>query len=368
MNRREEHIEKVSCVRKWLSTHNYNGALFTTQNNFSWITSGGEAYVVLGKEGAVGSILVTNDKVVLLTNMIEQQRLLEEEKLNKLGIEVKTWPWYKITRLEEAVALFADPSKIVVDRAGLGHFRHEENLAELRYTLLPPEIDRYRQLAQEGAQIVEHVCHKVVPEQTELEVAALVAKGCWERSILPLVVLIAADERIQLYRHPIPTEKRIKKIVMVVLGGRRNGLHVSLTRIVAFGKINDELRHRHETVTTVDTAYILGSRPGRALNEVLSEGLHQYKVQGFPDEWELHHQGGLTGYATREIIATPSSTYKLQAGESLAWNPSITGTKSEDTILITDKETGILTQTDTWPNLKVTIDGKSILRPDILIR
>lgn len=366
MNRREEHNEKIARVRTWLAAHKMEGALFTTQGNFSWITAGGEAHVSLGGDTAVGNILVTQDRVVLLTNVIERSRLLEEE-LSDLGIDSVTWPWYESGGIEEAAAKFASLSKIMVDRPHGTPFAYVEGMVELRYVLLSMEVDRYRRLAHDAAEVVEGVCRSVIPGQTELEVAALVAKGCMERGVLPLVNLVAADDRIKRYRHPLPTKKSVQNTVMVVLTGRRNGLHASLTRIVAFGKLDGSIQRRHQSVTKVDAAYILGSRPGRALNEVLADGLRIYEAEDYPDEWELHHQGGLTGYAGREIFATPSATYRLSSSQCLAWNPSITGTKSEDTILITNEGTEILTQTDGWPHLEVSMNGKKVVRPDILV-
>jgi antitoxin VapB len=50
-----------------------------------------------------------------------------------------------------------------------------------------------------------------------------------------------------------------------------------------------------------------------------------------------------------------------------AWNPSITGTKSEDTILVTETGNEILTSISGWPVISVDIDGDTIERPAILI-
>ena len=274
MNRREEHNEKIARVRTWLAAHKMEGALFTTQGNFSWIMAGGEAHVSLGGDAAVGNILVTLNRVVLLTNVIERSRLLEEE-LGDLEVESVTWPWHKSGGIEEAAAKFAGLPKIVVDRPHSTPFAHIEGMVELRYVLLPMEVDRYRRLVHDAAEVVEGVCRSVTPGQTELEVAALVAKGCMERGVLPLVNLVAVDDRIKRYRHPLPTKKSVQNTVMVVLTGRRNGLHASLTRIVAFGKLDGSIQRRHQSVTKVDAAYILGSRPGRALNEVLADGLRE---------------------------------------------------------------------------------------------
>jgi hypothetical protein len=46
------------------------------------------------------------------------------------------------------------------------------------------------------------------------------------------------------------------------------------------------------------------TRPGRTLAEAFADCRCFYAEAGFPGEWRLHHQGGFTGYASRELIAT----------------------------------------------------------------
>ena len=52
---------------------------------------------------------------------------------------------------------------------------------------------------------------------------------------------------------------------------------------------------------------------------------------------KFYHQGGATGYETRDYIATPNSSLIVQPNQAFAWNPYIKGAKSEDTILVTEK-------------------------------
>jgi len=54
--------------------------------------------------------------------------------------------------------------------------------------------------------------------------------------------------------------------------------------------------------------------------------------------------------------------------QAFAWNPSITGTKTEDNIIATSSGPIILSETDDWPKVTVDVDGKGIARPDVLVR
>jgi hypothetical protein len=54
----------------------------------------------------------------------------------------------------------------------------------------------------------------------------------------------------------------------------------------------------------------------------------------------------------------------------VAWNPSIAGTKSEDTVLVTARGLEVLTEASgRWPRLEVALGrGRSLRRPAILVR
>jgi antitoxin VapB len=195
------------------------------------------------------------------------------------------------------------------------------------------------------------------------------AKILMAQGICPAVLLIAADERIARYRHPIPTGNRLKKYVMLVVCGRQGGLIVSATRLVSFGKISPELEQKHKAVAYVDAAFILETKPGKTMAEIFTAGVKAYRDSGFPEEWRQHHQGGPTGYVGRYFKATPTEERKVIADSAFAWNPSITGTKSEDTILIAGKkEPEVISTTPGWPMLKVVYKRKNINRPAILIK
>jgi len=181
-------------------------------------------------------------------------------------------------------------------------------------------------------------------------------------------LLIASDERIEKYRHPVPTEKKIERYVMVVLCARKYGLIVSLTRLVHFGNLSDELKKKHISVCKVDASFIKNTKKGTKISDVFEKGIKIYEDEGYPEEWKKHHQGGPTGYLTRYFRATKNTYELIDENQAFAWNPSITGTKSEDTIITKENGQLIITEDKNWPMIKVEIEGEEILRPDILIK
>jgi Xaa-Pro dipeptidase len=52
----------------------------------------------------------------------------------------------------------------------------------------------------------------------------------------------------------------------------------------------------------------------------------------------------MTGYASREIIATPAAHQEIRPGQAFAWNPSLVGAKAEETFVLTDTGPEIITR------------------------
>jgi len=183
---------------------------------------------------------------------------------------------------------------------------------------------------------------------------------------VPVVVLVASDERIANYRHPLPTDKPIERYAMLVLCFRKDGLVISLTRLVHFGRLPSDLQRKAEACARVDARLILGTRAGRTLSDLFAIARDAYADEGYPEAIDEHHQGGSAGYAVREVIARPDAHTPIAVNQMFAWNPSIRGVKSEDSILLTENGVEILTAMEGFPTLSVSIDGQAIARPAIL--
>jgi Xaa-Pro aminopeptidase len=357
----------VASVRKWAGERDIEGVLIGSQAGFAWISGGGHSHISIGESGGVASILVTADQVYLLTSNIELRRLFDEE-VPGLPFEGVEWLWHERDRVGKIVAELCDQARSVSDLGQFGLAEADPSLAALRFTLHPVEVERFRSLGRDAAEAVEVACVSAGPGDSELDVAARVADEAMRRNILALVNLVAVDDRIAAYRHPLPTERRLERTMLVALTGRRHGLHASLTRMVTFGQPDDELAARHAAVLRVDARYLVESRPAATLGGVMAAAAEQYAAEGFTDEWRLHHQGGLTGYAGREVFATPGEGHRLELGQALAWNPSITRVKSEDTVVIGENGVEVLTSTGGWPRVAVELPGGTASRPGLLRR
>ncbi len=210
----------------------------------------------------------------------------------------------------------------------------EPELSVIRSVLSAPERDRMAELGGVAHQAMEATVAAVQPGMTENDVVAdLLARLPGVRAP---VVLAAADARIARYRHPLPGETPIRSRLMVVLVAERWGLHVALTRFRELEAPGPDLARRIEAVGAVQSAMHAATRPGATFGDVLAVARSAYADAGFPDEWRDHHQGGSIGYQARERVALPDDPTVIEAGMALAWNPSIAGTKAEDTIVIGD--------------------------------
>lgn len=367
MSREVEHEEKEARVHAYLRHKGLDGVLLTRQDNFAWITGGGCNYVGTATEAGVGTIFFTGNRRHLIANNIEAHRLFEEE-LGGTGYEVHTYPWHDDRQRQEVIRRLTNHMKVVSDDGVAGTRLVDPDFVELRYSLTDAEVERYRWLGPHCSQAMEEVCMGIVPGDAEHQIAGRICKAYLDFRIMPTVLLVAADDRIRRYRHPIFTDKKVEKCVMVVVCGRRWGLIVSHSRIVHFGPLSDDLKRRHQAVTHVDAAFILSSKPGVSVGHVLDAGIEAYRTTGYPDEWHHHHQGGPTGYAGREYRATPGERRQVQLHQAFAWNPTIAGTKSEDTIIAHSDRTEIVSQAQKWPTLVAEYAGQKIQRPDILVK
>ncbi len=366
----EELAEKRRRIAALLDAEGLAALLLTQEGSVAWVTGGGATRVSIGGGDALASILIARDGTVsVLTDAIEAPRIAAEE-LPAQGVDMKVYPWEQDRAANRAriIRELVGEGAIGADApvAGIASARVlSEAVMRLRSSLLEPEIARYRWLGQTTASLLEAAARAVQPGMTELQIAASYVGPLMAYGIQVPVALVAADERIHRFRHPLPTEQSVRQHVLLVAGASRWGLHASASRAVFFGRLPDDVRQKQYGCAHVDIAYITATYAGATAADVFAAGAKAYADAGFPGEWRLHHQGGAAGYAGREWVIVPGGTEVVQEAQAFAYNPSITGTKSEDTfVLRADNTADFLTTTGQWPHVPDT--DAAYPRPAIL--
>jgi Xaa-Pro aminopeptidase len=361
----DEIKEKERRVREFLRSKNLKALLLKRQANFSWMTGGGLNLVGIATEMGATSLLITDNSKFVISSNIEAPRMIEEEGLEKQGFVIKTFPWFEDQEASIVKELLGE-GPLGSDAPFPNAQMMAEDIARLRYSFTPDEQKRYRWLGERVSIALEKTMMKTKKGEKESAVVGRLCKELWKDRIDPITLMGAADDRISNFRHPIPTERRIEKYLMVSVCARKWGLIVSLTRFVHFGKLPKELKKKYEANVFIDCTLMAHTRPGIPVREVFQKGIDAYQVKGYPDEWKLHHQGGSIGYTGRDYRVSFNTPDMIQENQAFTWNPSITGTKSEDTILATSKGVEMITKPILYPTVSMTVEGIRFTRPAIL--
>jgi Xaa-Pro aminopeptidase len=359
----DELTAKRSRLLTWMANQGLEAVFLARISNFAWLTGGMEPVVMLSSDRAEAGLLITPERSYVVCNTIEYPRLRDEDRLEDQGFAFHATPWYHGT---------PDFSELVRGRRWAADWPLPScsdlsaEIARLRYQLLPEEAERYRRLGLATALALERAARQVRPGMSEMEIAGRIANEAMREGVTPTLLLVGADERVFLYRHPIPTSHTVETYAMLVLCGRRWGLVASATRLVHFGSLNQELQAKQDACAFVDAMFNLSTVVGAAVSDVFQKAAGAYQEAGFPEEWKRHNQGGSAGYESRDYEGTPSCQERVLAEQGFAWNPSITGVKSEDTVLVHTDGVEFLTTTGDWPTVHVSVGGQKLDRPAIL--
>jgi Xaa-Pro aminopeptidase len=358
-----EFEQKSRRMLALLDEHNLDGLLLQRTSSFAWATCGVRADVNLASTIGVARLLVTRNGRYLITNNLEETRYEQNPLIAGQGWEICISPWYSeqdlLPQLSKGLRLGADsPHPNTVDLSS--------EVAKQRSHLTDAEQDRMRTLGKLCAEIVESTARESRPGMSELELSARLTCQAARRDVQAITNIVASDERITSYRHPLSTSKHIERLVMLVICGRKDGLVCSVTRFVHFGRIDRDLatvNHKAAWIAAVGLHY---TRPKTEWGEVFERIRKAYGEVGIPEEWVIHHQGGPAGYEPREAFARPGLHWQVKIGQAGVWNPSVGPARSVDTFLVGELENELVTDSPDWPKLQTKVNEKLYIRPTIL--
>ena len=326
------HRRRFEQVRALLDELRLDGVRLGRPENFAWYTGGADNRVDHASPTGVAAIVVTRHGDHVVTDNIEAPRMREEQTP---GWDVVEYDWSSgpgdlVRDLAGGGAIGGDapgPSDVEVDVAAV--------VAPLRYRLDDDAIGRYRGVAADAMAAVDAACAALTPAMTETEAAGAVLAACRGAGLFAPALMVGGAARLPRYRHPIPAGARLGGRALVVVCAERGGLYANLTRFVHFEPPDTELADKLEACQGILTRLRDATRPGRTLGDVFDDCVAFYAAAGAPDGWRHHHQGGLTGYRSREVIAAPGTALEIIEGQAFAWNPSLPGAKAEETFVLT---------------------------------
>jgi Xaa-Pro dipeptidase len=359
----DEHSEKLERVARLAQAAGLQGILLAGHHNIAWLTSGRGNRIDGSREAGTARLLVAADgRRFVLANAIEMPRLLGEE-LTGLDYEPIEYPWTEDqdpARAVRAACSVLGDGPLGADWPLPDTTAVESALARARGLLTDGDIARYRALGREAGVMLGSVARSLTPGDDERDIARRIMDGALALRARPVVTLVGSDERLRRYRHPVPKAAAWKSVVMVALCAERDGLVVSLSRLVCADGPPD-LDDRTRATASVFGRLLDATRPGATAAQLYSVAADAYAAAGFPGEELKHHQGGAIGYRAREWVAHPKSQETVQARQAFSWNPSITGTKVEDTALVIDDQLEMLTTSPEWPTITLGTEARPIL-------
>jgi len=361
----EELKIKLSRVRELLNDKKIDAIYLKRQDNFAWLTCGGINYVGLGEMGNCG-LLVTAEKLYAITNTIEAARMRDEERLEELGFIIHEGVWYDNSFESKKLTELVPSKHIGFDHNSPLGANMAEDIKQLRFSLTDAEIERYRIGGRLISLAIEETAATIRPGDTELQTVSRLYGIVRKYDIDIVSAMCAADERISSYRHPVPTFKTIRERVQLGGNFRYKGLIACCTRYVNFIPVTEQLYNQYKANVEIDCILIQNSVPGRSYASVLKAAQEAYKARGYEKEFNLHHQGGPIGYQARDYRVDFSHTGLIKENQAFCWNPSITGTKSEDTVIVSSQGVEFITYPIIYPSFNVEVNGKSYRRAAIL--
>lgn len=360
--------EKVERVARFAHAQGLEGVLLSRQPNFSWLTAGQSNRIDGSAEGGAGALLTTarGDRY-LIANNIEMPRL-SGEALRDFGFEPVEYPWaadHRDPAMPLKTALRVVRGDIGVDATAPGALDVAALLPSLQTPLTDQELRRYRVLGRETASALEQLCRSLRPGSTESAIAGEVNSVVALTGARAIVTLVAADERIAAFRHPLPTERAWTSHLLIGLCAERHGLVVALSRIIAASDVASLVRPT-EAAASVFAAMLAATLPGVTGAQLFATAANAYRNVGHQGQETSHHQGGAIGYRSRDWLAHSGSADVVQNRQAFAWNPSITGTKVEDTAVLVDGAMEVITATGEWPAIDVAAGDQHYRAPGIL--
>ncbi|MGD8474823.1 MAG: M24 family metallopeptidase [Anaerolineae bacterium] len=357
---------KEDRVRAFLEREGLDALVLGRQDNFAWLTAGGDNRVVTTSEMGFGYLVVTPDRKWLVSHSMDGQRFIEEQVPGQ-GYELVTSYWHQASPEQKALNLTRGMA-VGADFALEGARLYGPELVDLHYPLTDLEIERCRWIGGTAHRILTQVAHDLEPGVTEQEVAARLLYEYALAGMTIDVLIVGFDNRIRDYRHPMPAENVLERYALLHPAARRWGLHANVTRLVHFGEAPSNTRRAMDGVAAIGAHVAAMLAPGVPFADILTEQIRLYRVLGYSSEWIYHFQGGITGYTLADPTRCRDPEARVVERQAYDYFITITAAKFEELMLLTENGIEFASMGPGWPVRTVETPHGVIDVPDVLIR
>jgi len=366
--------EKERRVRNLLSRLDCESLLLTRRENFSWFTCGKRAVVSYITEDSPVYLLITPTNKYAIGFNMDVPRTMQEEIYNQ-GFEPVSLPTYDInsspigfakTKVEAAQDLAIGRLTADIKLEGINEINSQITNAHTPFTA--EEMERYREVGKEGMQILHELALWVEPGMTEREIVAKMWEEYVKKDFDCNCMFATADDRIKKFRHGVPTFKKMEKAILLAPAVYKYGLNITLTRMVYFEEPPEDIRRRMDSVIALQASVVSWTKIGTRLSVILNGIMALFTELGYPEERDRHFHGGPQGYRVSypERNIDPSET--VTSNTAFGWYLCISGTKSEETLLVDNDGTHIATFDPDYPYKEIEVNNMKIKINDILVR
>jgi antitoxin VapB len=357
---------KQERVRTFLEEQGLDALVLGRQDNFAWLTAGGDSRVITTSEMGFGYLIITGDQKWLVSHSMDGERFIKEQVPDQ-GYDLVTSYWHQASP-EQKVLNLTRGMAVGADFALEGARQYSQELVDLHYPLTDLDIERCRWIGLTVNNILTDVARNLQPGQTEQEVAAQLLYEYALAGMTIDVLIVGFDERVRHYRHPMPTDNRLQRYALLHPAARRWGLHANVTRLVHFGEPPSDTKRAIDGVATIGGHVATMLAPGVLFADILTEQIRLYRELGYSGEWMYHFQGGITGYALADPTRCRDQEARAIERQAYDYFITITGAKFEELTLLTEDGPTFASLGPGWPTRTIRTPKGEIAVPDVLLR
>ncbi len=343
---------RIDDLRRLMESHGLEAMVVTKRENRFYLS---------GFTGTDGVVLVTGDRVVVVTD----RRYTEQARYECQGwevVEAGTDYFEVIGELIHGLGPVGFESRHVTYDQYLKLFslagdklRPERGLVEeLRKVKDDAEIANIRRAVAIGDEAFGDLLKMLGPGWSERDIAwemvkLLRQKGCSKEAF----DIIAVSGYRACLPHGQPTDKRLEPGEMLTLdfGGFYSGYAGDTTRTVAIGEVSSRLREVYDSVLEAQVAAIEAVRAGvccREVDEAARSCLRKYGLDSYFAHSTGHglglevHEAPSVGLRSEEILVE-NMVITIEPG---VYIPGWGGVRIEDVVVVKEKGCEVLTEAE----------------------